>query len=126
MPQFKLSSLELDEVSLVDRGANQLADVVLFKRATGCVLGKGAACDKMSGAVCTHENCTVSKTGDVIKGIKLLIGFEKAGIFREAMEGMRDHLERVQIVLLSGPLMSRQRHRPTPQPFRIAMPNGTF
>lgn len=57
MPTFKLSDLKLDEVSLVDRPANQSANVVLFKRA---------------------DDSSVDKSNDT-DGVKLVIGFDSAG-----------------------------------------------
>lgn len=54
MPRYNLSDLTLDEISLVDNGANQHAHVLLYKR----------------------DDTAVKKS---LEGVKLIVGFKKDG-----------------------------------------------
>lgn len=68
--KYKLSNLELDEVSLVDHGANQLAKVVLFKRDD---VKKCGSC----GGTCKSEDACDGKKPP--KGVKLKVGYMEKG-----------------------------------------------
>jgi hypothetical protein len=80
----ELKDVELDEVSLVDRPANQFAKVVIMKQdVQKCFIGKDdlAKCEFMKGGVCTNKGCT-AKLEAVEKGpagVQFNIGFKEEG-----------------------------------------------
>jgi hypothetical protein len=87
MPQ-QLTKMKLDEVSLVDRGADTDAWVVLKKRdepvSKKCVLGHNdiSKCEFIKSGSCTNKNCTV-RMSDMEKaapaGLQFNIGFKEEG-----------------------------------------------
>lgn len=69
--KFRLSNLELDEISLVDQGANQHASVVLTKRAP-CLGAEKKECPSMMG-----DDDDLEKAPP--KGVQFVIGFKESG-----------------------------------------------
>lgn len=79
--RFRLSELDLDEVSFVDVPADPLAKVILFKTASGCVIKAGRDCSSIGASgKCTREGCPMF--GKICKGpagVQFVVGFKEGG-----------------------------------------------